>query len=319
MTLTSDANKAGLFHEQFAEAVHTGLTLVPKAIPTRFHYDARGSALFEDITALEEYYPTRTEIGLLTRHGPEIANRAGEGCAVVEFGSGSSRKTHILLEHMDNAAAYVPIDIDGAALGDAARRLRARFPGLRVLPVHADFSQPIDLPREIEDTPRLGFFPGSTIGNFELDGAVDFLARAGELLGAESDLLIGADLQKDLEILLPAYDDAGGVTAKFSLNLLHRINRELKGDLDVTQFAHVAIYNDEIGRIEIYLESLIDQSAEILGRRYAFRQGERIHVENSHKYTLPQFQDLASKAGWRTEQVWIDAGNLFSLHYLARA
>ena len=145
------------------------------------------------------------------------------------------------------------------------------------------------------------------------------MARAGELLGPRSDLLIGADLQKDLKILLPAYDDPGGVTARFTLNLFHRINRELEGDMDVSRFAHVALYNDEIGRIEIYIESLIDQSVEILGRRYAFARGERVHVENSHKYTLPQFRGLAAKAGWRTEQVWVDAGNLFSMHYLARA
>ncbi len=319
MTLTEDTSKAELFHAEFAEAVHTGLTGTPRRIPTRFHYDARGSALFEDITRLEEYYPTRTEIGLLSAHGPDIAKRAGGACAVVEFGSGSSRKTNILLEHMDKPSAYVPIDIDEVALGQAADRLRARFPGLRILPVHADFTRHIELPREIEDTPRLGFFPGSTIGNLELDEAVEFMARAGDLLGRGSNLLIGADLRKDLKILLPAYDDPGGVTASFTLNLFHRINRELDGNLDVSRFAHVAIYNDQIGRIEIYIESLIDQSAQIMGRQYRFAKGERVHVENSHKYTLPQFQGLAEKAGWRTGQVWVDTGNLFSLHYLARA
>jgi len=319
MTFIADEKRAELFQAEFAEAVHTGLTGAPRQIPTRFHYDARGSELFEDITRLEEYYPTRTEIGLLTDYGAEIAKRAGAECAVVEFGSGSSRKTHILLEHLDEPSAYVPIDIDREALAQASERLRARFPEIRILPVHADFSQKIDLPRELEKTPRLGFFPGSTIGNLELDEAVEFLCRAGALLGPESDLLIGADLQKDLKILLPAYDDPGGVTASFSLNLLHRINRELDGNLDVSKFAHVAIYNDEIGRIEIYIESRIDQSAEILGRAYSFSKGERIHVENSHKYTLPQFEDLANKAGWKITQVWVDDGNLFSLHYLTRA
>ena len=319
MTPIADVTKAELFHAEFAEAVHTGFTLVPKRIPTKFHYDARGSALFEDITRLDEYYLTRTEIGLLTRHGPEIAKLAGGGCAVVEFGSGSSRKTRILLEHMDKASAYVPIDIDNEALKKAGRGLRARFPGLPVHPVHGDFTQDIELPREIETAPKLGFFPGSTIGNFELDAAVEFLAQAGELLGAGSGLVIGADLQKDLDILLPAYDDARGVTAQFTLNLIHRINRELEGNMDVTRFAHRAIYNDGIGRIEIYLESLADQQAEILGQRFSFRQGERIHVENSHKYTLPQFHDLAGQAGWRTERVWTDDGDLFSLHYLTRA
>lgn len=319
MTLIADAPEVEPFHEEFAEAVLTGLSQTDKHIPCRFLYDARGSELFEDITRLDEYYPTRTEIGLLDKYGPEIAKRAGDGCAVVEFGSGSSRKTHILLEHMENAAAYVPIDIDETALNEAARRLEARFPELPLHPVHADFSQDIDLPREIEQAPKLGFFPGSTIGNFELDAAVEFLANAGTLLGADGDLLIGADLQKDLKILLPAYDDAKGVTADFTLNLIHRINRELNGNLEVSRFAHEAIYNDEIGRIEIYIVSQTNQKVEILGREFALRKGERIHVENSHKYTVPQFQALAEEAGWRSDQVWTDADDLFSLHYLTRA
>ncbi|MFQ5626405.1 MAG: L-histidine N(alpha)-methyltransferase, partial [Methyloligellaceae bacterium] len=319
MTLPADVEQAESLSGEFAEAVVAGLSQRHKHIPCRFLYDARGSALFEEITRLDEYYPTRTELGLLNAHGSEIASRAGTGCAVVEFGSGSSRKTHILLEHMDKAAAYVPVDIDSEALTKASARLKARFPELPVHPVHADFSQHIDLPREIENAPKLGFFPGSTIGNFETEAAVEFLANAGELLGAGSDLLIGADLQKDLDILLPAYDDAKGVTADFTLNLCHRINRELEGDLDMTQFAHAAIYNDEIGRIEIYIESLIDQEAEILGHRFSLRKGERVHVENSHKYTVPQFHDLVREAGWRPEQVWTDGDCLFSLHYLTRA
>ena len=319
MTLDADPQEGEPFHAEFAEAVLTGLAQGAKHIPTKFHYDARGSALFEDITRLDEYYPTRTEVGLLTKYGPEIGKLAGEGCAVVEFGSGSSRKTHILLEHLQSVAAYVPIDIDNGALQEAALRLNEQFPDLALHPVHADFSQDIRLPDEIGDAPRLGFFPGSTIGNLELDVAVDFLARMGSLLGAGSALVIGADLQKDLDILLPAYDDAKGVTARFTLNLLHRINRELNGNLDVERFAHRAIYNEEIGRIEIYIESLRDQQAEILGRRFSFAEGERVHVENSHKYTIPQFHDLVREAGWGPERVWTDTDELFSLHYLTRA
>jgi dimethylhistidine N-methyltransferase len=319
MTLNSDAQEAEPFHGELAEAVLTGLSQAAKYIPTKFHYDARGSALFEDITRLDEYYPTRTEIGLLTNYGPEIAKLAGDGCAVVEFGSGSSRKTHILLEHMKSVAAYVPIDIDNGALNEASARLIEQFPDLPLYPLHADFSQDIDLPDEIGDAPKLGFFPGSTIGNLELDAAVEFLARVGSLLGEGSSLLIGADLQKSLDILIPAYNDAKGVTARFTLNLFHRINRELAGNLDVDRFAHKVIYNDEIGRIEIYVESLSDQEAEILGRRFSFAKGERIHVENSHKYTIPQFQNLARDSGWGSEQVWTDADELFSLHYLTRA
>lgn len=319
MTLTANIEQAQGLSGDFAAAVVAGFSQARKHIPCRFLYDARGSALFEEITRLDEYYPTRTEIALLRAHGREIASRAGAGCAVVEFGSGSSRKTHILLEHMDKAAAYVPVDIDNEALTNAGRRLRARFPELPVYPVHADFSQAIALPREIENAPKLGFFPGSTIGNFELDAAVEFLARAGELLGAGSGLLIGADLQKDSAILLAAYDDARGVTARFTLNLIDRINRELAGDLDVTRFAHRAIYNDRAGRIEIYIESRVNQHAEILGQRFSFRQGERIHIENSYKYTVQQFQDLARRAKWRPERIWTDAGDLFSLHYFTRA
>ncbi|MEM8743581.1 MAG: L-histidine N(alpha)-methyltransferase [Pseudomonadota bacterium] len=303
---------------EFAEAVLSGLAQPVKNIPCRFLYDARGSELFEEITRLEEYYPTRTEIGLLKQYGPEIAERAGQGCAVVEFGSGSSRKTHILLEALTGASAYVPIDIDDAALKEATSRLHADFPRLAMHPVHADFSQDIRLPDEIADAPKLGFFPGSTIGNFDLDGAVDFLGDAGDLLGPESDLLIGADLQKDRDILVPAYDDASGVTAEFTLNLLHRINRELDADFDVSRFAHKAIYNDDVGRIEIYIESLADQRVTVLGRLFSFAVGEDIHVENSHKFTVPQFKALAREAGWASEQVWIDENDLFSMHYLTR-
>lgn len=319
MTTGADATFSDPLLSDFAVAAMAGLSQKAKNIPCRFLYDARGSDLFENITLLDEYYPTRTELALLDAYGSEIAGLAGQGCAVVEFGSGSSRKTHILLEHMKSAAAYVPIDIDAAALDEAAAWLAKKFPDLPIYPVHADFIQAIDLPREIGDAPRLGFFPGSTIGNFELDAAADFLERAGRLLGRGGRLLIGADLQKDIDILLPAYDDAAGVTAEFTLNLIRRINRELSGNLDVTRFAHKAIYNERAGRIEISLESLREQDALILGRRFSFAKGETIHVENSHKYTLPQFRDLAREAGWKTDQVWRDADELFSLHFLTRA
>lgn len=308
-----------LVTDEFAEAVLNGLAQPRKSIPCRFLYDPRGSELFEEITRLDEYYPTRTEIGLLKDHGAEIADRAGAGCAVVEFGSGSSRKTHILLEALTGASAYVPIDIDDAALTEAASRLRADFPRLDLHPVHADFSQDIRLPEEIAEAPKLGFFPGSTIGNFDLDDAAGFLGNAGRLLGPESDLLIGADLQKDRDILLPAYDDARGVTAEFTLNLLRRINRELDGNFDVSRFAHKAIYNDDVGRIEIYIESLADQDVSVLGRMFHLKSGECIHVENSHKFTVPQFKALAQRAGWASEQVWIDDNDLFSMHYLTRS
>jgi dimethylhistidine N-methyltransferase len=318
MTLIDETKLTEPFQAEFAEAIFTGFSQAAKYIPTKYHYDERGSALFEEITQLDEYYPTRTEIGLLKTYGDEIAQRASDGCAVVEFGSGSSRKTHILLEHMRTASAYVPIDIDEWSLKQAVQRLKKQFPELALHPVHADFSKDIKLPDEIGDAPRLGFFPGSTIGNFELVAAVEFMKRAGQLLGHGSALLIGADLQKDLDILVPAYDDAKGVTAAFTMNLLHRINRELEGNFEVSQFAHRPLYNEKIGRIESYIESLIDQDVKILDRRFSFNEGERIHVENSHKYTIPQFQQLAMEAGWVSDHVWVDDEDLFSLHYLTR-
>ena len=318
--MTSVVDEIGVqqLSDEFADAVLDGFEQPRKSIPCRFLYDARGSELFEEITQLEEYYPTRTEIGLLKKYGPDIAERAGAGCAVVEFGSGSSRKTHILLKALTQASAYVPIDIDDAALKDAVTRLKSQFPHLALHPVRADFGQSIELPDEISDAPKLGFFPGSTIGNFEQSAAVKFLADAGALLGPESDLLIGADLRKDREILIPAYDDARGITAKFTLNLLHRINRELDGNFDVPRFAHKVIYNDDAGRIEIYIESLADQEVRVLGRRFSLAKGERLHVEDSHKYTVPQFKALAREAGWASKQVWVDENNLFSMHYLTR-
>ncbi len=318
MTAHLDEVEAESLHGEFAAAVIDGFSAPTKHIPCRFLYDARGSELFEDITRLDEYYPTRTEIGLLQEHGPEIATLAGKGCAVVEFGSGSSRKTHILLDHLDDAAAYIPIDISDDALSEAAGRISARYPDLAVHPLHADFSQGIALPAQYDDAPRLGFFPGSTIGNFELEAAEGFLTDAGDLLGPGSDLLIGADLKKDSDVLLAAYDDGKGVTADFTLNLIHRINRELGGNLDIGAFEHAALYNEERGRIEIYIVSCADQEIEIDGQHFSLSRGERIHVENSHKYTVPQFQDLAKAAGWRSEKVWTDDRDYFSLHYLRR-
>ncbi len=318
MALQSDVDDAEPLDGDFARAVLTGLGEDAKNIPCQFLYDARGSELFEEITRLEEYYPTRTEIALLEACGSEIAALAGPGRAVVEFGSGSSRKTHILLDCLDDPAAYIPIDISHDALGEAAARLKQSYPGLAVHPLHADFNQGLELPARYGACPKLGFFPGSTIGNFTLDAAAEFLADAGDVLGANSDFLVGADLRKDLDILLPAYDDRQGVTSAFILNLIHRINRELGGDLDIGGFKHQAVYNDRLGRIEIYIISLVDQVVEIMGRRFALAGGERIHIENSHKYTVAQFQAMARDAGWASEHVWTDRRDYFSLHYLRR-
>ncbi len=316
MSRTAPEFEVDDLREEFAEAVLSGLAQDEKTIPCRFLYDARGSELFEKITDLNEYYPTRTEIALLERIGPELAKLAGPGRAVIEFGSGSSRKTHVLIDHLDDIAAYVPIDISDDALAEAAQRLVQRHPELTVLPVHGDFGGDIDLPRSLRMSPKLGFFPGSTIGNLNRDEALAFLSDTAKLVGHNGTLLIGVDLKKPLEILLPAYNDKDGITAEFNLNLLHRINRELDGNIDVSNFEHEAIYNADAGRIEIYIRSLIDQEISVCGQQISFEQSERIHTENSHKYSISEFRELAAEASWKSEQVWTDPEQLFSIHYL---
>jgi len=306
------------FAEGFAAAVVDGLSAAEKNIPCHFLYDARGSELFEAITRLDEYYPTRTEIALLEEYGPRISQLVGPGCVVIEFGSGSSRKTHILIESLKDIAAYVPIDIADEALNEAAEELRIKFLDLVVIPVHADFNDAIELPEAVDGAPKLGFFPGSTIGNFTPSEATQFLRDAGELLGDDSAFLVGVDLKKSRETLQAAYNDAKGVTAEFNLNLLARINRELDGDIDLAKFKHEAAYNEDLGRIEIYIVSLEDQQLSVLGRPFAIAKGERIHTENSHKYSVEEFRDIASQAGWRSDEVWTDDKALFSLHFLSR-
>jgi len=302
----------------FAEAVIKGLARRPRSIPSRFLYDAVGSALFEEITKLKEYYPTRTETRLLETFGAEIADLAGDADILVEFGSGSSRKTSLLIDALTGLDTYIPIDVSESFLAEAAKRLTAQHDGLTVKPLVGDFMRT----RTLIGAPRggkLGFFSGSTIGNLTHAEAKAFLENAAQLLGRGSAFLIGVDLKKSLDILIPAYDDADGVTAAFSLNLLARVNRELDGDFDTTTFAHVALYNEDKGRIEIYLESLTDQTVHILGRSFTFSRGERIHTENSHKYSVSEFQDLARGAGWQPVTAWTDDDQLFSLHLLRLA
>jgi L-histidine N-alpha-methyltransferase len=302
----------------FAEAVVKGLARRPRSIPSRFLYDAVGSALFEEITKLKEYYPTRTETRLLETFGAEIADLAGDADILVEFGSGSSRKTSLLIDALTGLDTYIPIDVSESFLAEAAKRLTAQHDGLTVKPLVGDFMRT----RTLIGAPRggkLGFFSGSTIGNLTHAEAKAFLENAAQLLGRGSAFLIGVDLKKSLDILIPAYDDADGVTAAFSLNLLARVNRELDGDFDTTTFAHVALYNEDKGRIEIYLESLTDQTVHILGRSFTFSRGERIHTENSHKYSVSEFQDLARGAGWQPVTAWTDDDQLFSLHLLRLA
>ncbi|MBC8051162.1 MAG: L-histidine N(alpha)-methyltransferase, partial [Chitinophagales bacterium] len=296
--------------DDFAESVLDGLSQSPKAIPCRFFYDERGSELFEAITRLDEYYPTRTEITLLEQHAGAIAELAGPRACIIEFGSGSSRKTGTLIAAMDDLAVYAPIDICREALDAAAERLARQFPDLPISPICADFNAPISLPKSMLPLRKLGFFPGSTIGNLHPDEAVEFLRRAARLLGRTGALLVGVDLRKSADILIPAYDDAQGVTAEFNLNLLARINRELDGNLDIAAFEHEAIYNEAAGRIEIYMKSLRQQTASVLGQSFSFDEGERVHTENSYKYSVEGFRALANEAGWRPEQSWVDTGGL---------
>lgn len=302
--------------ESFRDAVLKGLARPRKAIPCKFFYDARGSALFEEICLLPEYYPTRTEIAILGENAGEIAAQMGAHCRIIEFGSGASQKARILLQALDRPAAYVPVDISRDHLRDAAASLAEDFPELPVIAVCADYTRPFDLPPLPGPRGRrVGFFPGSTIGNFEPGAAEDFLANCAAILGPGGEMLIGVDLKKDTSILEAAYNDRSGVTAAFNLNLLERINRELDGDLDLDLFEHIALYNAAEGRVEIYVRSLADQRATIAGRRIAFAGGELIHTEYSYKYSVPEFRALAGRAGFRPVDTWTDPAELFSVHY----
>jgi len=303
---------------QFARAVVAGLSQTPKVIPARFFYDRRGSELFEEITQLPEYYPTRTEIGLLEAHGPDIARLTGKGRVVVEFGSGSSTKTPLLLRHVD-PAAYVPIDISDDFLRDSAAALAEAHDGLDVLPLAGDFTHPLRLPARVAGRPMLGFFPGSTIGNLGHAAAVDLLRAFRETLGDDARLVIGIDLRKNPRLLEAAYDDGTGVTAAFNLNLLNRINRELGGDIPVDAFEHRAVWNDALGRIEMHLVATRDVEFAAAGHRFRMRGGESIHTENSYKYTLEEARLLARCGGWEPLAAWSDAKALFSLHVWRRA
>ena len=310
----AESRPTSLLRAEFADAVLSGFARKPRSLPCRFFYDARGSALFEEITQLEEYYPTRVETALLEAYGAEIAERMGDARVLVEFGSGSSRKTSLLLSALACISVYVPIDLAGESLAEAADWLSERHDGLAIRPLVADFTKTHTLPVVARRPRKLGYFSGSTIGNLTPGEAQAFLVNAARLLGRGAAFLVGVDLKKDPAILIPAYNDRRGVTAAFNLNLLERINRELDGDIDVGRFAHDAIYDERLGRIEMHLVSLVRQTVRVLGREFRFTEGERIHTENSHKYTIAEFQALARTAGWRPAEAWTDAGNHFSLH-----
>jgi dimethylhistidine N-methyltransferase len=299
---------------EFATDVIAGLTAKPKYLPPKYFYDLAGSALFDRITDLPEYYPTRSEISLLAKHAPQMASLLPPGVALIEFGGGSSRKARILLGAAANIEAYVPIDISGDFLREDAARLKRDFPHLAIHPVAADFTVVTEPPAEIAGKRHAGFFPGSTIGNFEPHEAAAFLRRAGRILGVGSVFLVGVDLVKSPDILYRAYNDAEGVTAKFNLNLLVRINRELGANFNLAAFEHHAFFNGERNRIEMHLASAKRQKVRIGDATIDFRAGETIHTENSYKYSIESFQALAHGSGWSPLAVWTDG--LFSVHAL---
>lgn len=296
----------------FRADVLAGLSQEPKAIPARWFYDDAGSKLFEDITQLPEYYPTRAETEILKDQATSFAAMIGEGRAVVEFGSGSSVKTPLLLSAI-NPAAYVPLDISGDFLRASAAELALKFPGLPVHPVEADFMRRVELPQEIEDMPKLGFFPGSTIGNMVARTAVDLLRNMRETLGVGSQLLIGMDLIKDEEVLVAAYDDAAGVTAQFNYNLVRRINRELDGNIALDTLSHEARWNDQHARIEMHLVADEAMDFTVAGEPFSLAKGESIHTENSHKFDRRTSNMLLLAGGWDPAVRWLDSEGRFSL------
>jgi len=299
-----------------AAEVLDGLSRPQKRISSRFLYDAKGSELFEEITLLDSYYPTRTEIALLQQHARSIAAQIGPDASIVEFGSGSNRKIRVLLEALERPAAWVPIEISQTALDQSVADLRLHFPALELVPIHADFTQPVILPRARLSDNLVGFFPGSTIGNFEPREALQLLCSVGATLGAGAAMLIGVDLKKELSTLLPAYDDPEGVTAAFNRNLLARINRDLDADFALDAFEHEARYVAYRGRIEMHLVAKQAHKVEVLGQTFTFDQGESIHTENSCKFTIDEFRLLARAAGWRPVEVWTDPNPWFSVHLL---
>ncbi|MEO6225234.1 MAG: L-histidine N(alpha)-methyltransferase [Sphingomicrobium sp.] len=308
MLATADPHQT----KQFREDVLTGLAAAIPAIPARWLYDRRGSELFDDITRLPEYYPTRVETALLTKVMPEVAALTPKGSAVIEFGAGSATKTPILLKAID-PAAYVPVDISGDYLEQSAAELQQRFPALKVIPVVADFARPFDLPAQLGDKSRLGFFPGSTIGNFVPRSATDLLRQFRQLLGTGSRLLIGMDRVKPVDRLLAAYDDAGGTTASFNLNLIDRINRELDGTIPPDAFRHEARWNDILSRIEMHLVATRDVDFSVSGHPFRFAQGSSIHTENSHKYERRGARLLLLAGGWTPIAEWADEADDFAL------
>ncbi len=304
-------------HCSFRSAVAAGLGELQKQIPCKYLYDDEGSELFEEICQAEDYYPTRTEMAIMDQYVDEMADAVGPRCLLLELGSGSSLKTRLLLKHLHEPAGYVPVEISPAALEQAVEELHRRFPDLEILPVCADYHTDFSVPSPSSPVERtVIYFPGSTIGNMTPDGAAEFLRHMHAWCGAEGGVLLGVDLQKSEHVLERAYNDGEGVTSRFNLNLLKRMNRELGADFETDEFSHQAVYNSDEGRVEMHLVSDRDQVVTLDGQEFHFREGESIHTENSYKYTLSGFAEVARAAGWKVEKVWTDASRFFSIQYL---
>lgn len=302
--------------ENFRDEVLSGLAKTPRQLPCKFFYDKRGAELFQQICELPEYYITRTELGILRLHASEMARALGPQIELIGLGTGAGTKTRILLEELDQPLVYLPIDISKSQLENSCARFREMFPGLQVLPVRADYLEPFELPLPRRISARsVIYFPGSTIGNFDPEGAVEFMERLADLAGDGGGLLIGVDLQKDHDVLERAYNDSAGVTAQFNLNLLARINKKLGGNFELNLWRHQAIYNPGEGRIELYLISRRDQTVRIGSDEFRFQAGEKILTEYSYKYTKNGFTTLARSAGFEFVKMWTDAGNLFGVFY----
>jgi len=305
-------------HQSFLDDCLKGLSQNPKSLPCKYFYDERGSQLFDQICETEAYYVTRTETALMQQYTGEMGECLASGVKLVEFGSGSSLKTRYLLEELIAPAAYVPVDISKEHLLKSAERISEEFSEIEVLPVCADFTQSFELPEStVQTTHNAVYFPGSTIGNFEPNEALGLLHSIADLCGNEGGLLIGIDLQKEAAILENAYDDPDGVTAQFNLNLLHRMNRELDAGIDVGQFEHHVQYNEQQGRVEIYLRCCDEQTIDLQSTQVRVEPGELIHTENSHKYTISGFSELAAQAGWKLRKSWSDSRSYFAvLHFV---
>jgi L-histidine N-alpha-methyltransferase len=300
--------------EAFCADVLAGLSGSPKTLPSRWLYDDRGSELFEEITQLDEYYPTRTETAILRDNAQAIADFCGARAVLIEYGAGAGVKTEIVLDALTRPSLYVPIDISAGFLELTAERIGRRFPQLAISPVVADFTTEFDLPHALPSVGRrVGFFPGSTVGNLDAPATTAFLKRMRHHVDSDGRALIGVDLKKDVDRLIAAYDDRDGVTAEFNLNLLARINRELHGDFQLRQFAHEARWNEAGSAIEMHLVSLADQTVTVEGRRFHFADGKSIHTETCRKYDIDSFAEIAKRCGWTLAETWQDSDRLFAV------